>query len=305
MMSRYRRPTPKMVQERAKLIYEHLDAAPIVLTPCAEESELLKFLKENLFSREQRVWLFGYTDFKNTGDQALWLALNRVIETLTLSGAPGRLVHHPETIRKLDQPQNLVIFPGGGSLGNRYNSSKRRIEFLEANPTFQFIQMPVSTSFGEDGAFLERLRTTYSRGGSKVFVRDSTSKREAEHEIGLMASMVPDLVEFLPSCEDFASKDFGTLYLYRTDQESTGAADAVDGRDLLTCDWQDFIIREHLGLKIQKKIFSGLSRLSRSSGLFNYHDAASKRRYKIARELSLNDTSMALAYLSFFEKVVR
>ena len=293
-----------MVRNRARRIADHLESSPINERPCEEESILLNYLRSISRRSRHKFFLFGCSDFKNAGDQALWFSLNRVLESVNEPELTIPLISEPLILAHEEEGESTFLFPGGGSLGNRYNSSRRRIELLEKNPSTGFVQMPVSTTFSDDEALLDRLRSTYNREGGSVFVRDSRSMLEAEKKIGLSPTMVPDLVEFLPECHRFSSGEFGTLHLLRTDRETTGSRNAAKNRCLHATDWSDFVSRETIKLRTQTVVFGALSRLLRRSGYLNTSHAVASLRIKLAREFALHDTALALSYLSFFERIV-
>lgn len=256
-------------------------------------------LDERLKGRE--VILYGYADFTNTGDQALWIALVRYLEKNNFL-SNSTCLHVGPACAKKEIFDRVLVFPGGGSLGNRYGSSRRRVEVLERSRDTSFVQMPVSTTFADDEHLLDRLRRAYSSEGI-TFCRDRKSQEEAKKNIGIDAFLVPDLVETLPSFEEFHSGESGELVFKRRDGEAKTPNDTKNRGFPFSFDWEDLDSLypcEMAFNKVWKKLV--LSR--RVPQLIRDSDLLSKYRMNVAKEISLLKTSRALAFLSFFENVI-
>ena len=297
-------PNPQKVIDRGFEIANFLNKHDLERYPCGVNDTLLDQLEDALRASEEKYALFGYFDHKNVGDQALWFTLLRLVQIASQGVSDSCVFNNLRRDEAIRKSLELLIFPGGGSLGNRYGSSKQRVTTLINNPTVSYFQMPISTSFVDDPAELSRLKNGYTQERGVVFCRDKVSASEAEEKIGLNATVHPDLVEMLPSCERFNSQDLGTIVLLRRDQESTGVRMRDSKGSKTSVDWEDIVMNRtarNLLHKLQYRMIS--SRRVLPTSIKNWSLLA-KHRFRLSRNLALFDTSMALSYLSFFSRIV-
>lgn len=290
--------------KRTRMIVEHLLSSEIGKNSPKEYNILINKIKNSLNAIDKsEIYLFGYHNFSNTGDQALWLSLSLILKSIQDDLKIKLLDNKIENLNSINSRQKILIFPGGGSLGNRYQSSKNRILIIEANPDIRFIQMPISTSFKKDDAWLKRLKSAYAQVNSTTFCRDSRSTKEANEIINIKPITVPDLVEYLPSCEDFKSAEFDELNLIRSDQEATEKNNLFKKEYKNTFDWND--LEKHYPLwDIRKHIllWKSLSD-NKLSSLFKNNDGIKYIRFEAAYKISLLKTARALAFLSFYNEI--
>lgn len=289
---------------RTRLIAEHLISSEMGKSSPEEYNILINKIKNSLNSiDESQIYLFGYHNFSNTGDQALWLSLSLILKSIQQDSRIKLLDNTIENLNRNNSKQKILIFPGGGSLGNRYQSSKNRILIIEANPDIRFIQMPISTSFKKDDAWLQRLKSAYAQENSITFCRDTRSTNEANEIINIKPTTIPDLVEYLPSCKAFKSAKFEELNLIRSDQEATEKNNLFKKEYKNTFDWGD-LEKIYPLWDIRKNIllwkFLSDNKISK---LFKNNEDIKYLRFEAAYKISLLKTARALAFLSFYNEI--
>jgi pyruvyl transferase EpsO len=198
-----------------------------------------------------------------------------------------------------------LIFPGGGSLGNRYESSKRRVNLIEKTKPDSILQMPISTTFANNSAPFskERVGCAYnSTKASKVFARDSKSVEEANAELNISAQLARDLSSFLPPMADLRIGGQGPLLMLRTDQE--GVLQRTIGEKIgVVADWQHIYKGYAYPLRFASLIYKVINS-SKPPYNLKWTDAAAKIRMHAARTISEIHTARALAFLSTFDSVI-
>jgi pyruvyl transferase EpsO len=228
-----------------------------------------------------------------------------LLQSLPVKLRPKGLLFEEATATVKNSKNIYLIFPGGGSFGNRYHSSRRRVELIETIRPKGIIQMPVSTSFSDDGAVaLDRVRGAYAAPEQKlVFVRDKRSLAEASVKLSAQADLMPDLSSILPDMRHLHVGGKGTVYLVRSDQESNNEvlppevkARAVDWND----DALSFPSRQ---IRIARFALKA-TRAKRLPRFVRQSDVMAKFRLKLARKISLFETARALCFLSQYDKVV-
>lgn len=270
-----------------------------------EDSPVCVKVRHFLSRKQVCVFQFGFDDFRNLGDQALWLSLDILLQSLPKKLRPkGLLFESSWPPNEKDKPV-VLIFPGGGSLGTRYHSSRRRVELLEKMRPEGIIQMPISTSFSNTEAIsLHRLCNAYAAPLHKmVFTRDEQSEKEAKSQILISTQLVPDLTSILPNMSHLRTGGGGTVYLIRRDQESRNEALPPEafGR---VFDWDDEALSfPSLRISLSRKIFRA-TRSARLPDLARQSRMLAKIQLRLARAISLHETTRALCFLSQFDKVV-
>ena len=254
---------------------------------------------------KSKMSFYGYNDFANTGDQALWLSLVYFYKRNFGMNKVKYLESYSKTrFKDIGERADIVIFPGGGSLGNRYNSSLDRVNLLKSNKNLRAIQMPVSTTFIKNEDTLYELRKEYSVDNRVLtFCRDETSKGEAESKLQIKPILTVDLVEFLPDLSDFKTGELDHLYLFRTDSESAVNFNKLNIKRDQTTDWKEISKYEsklQTISKIRRKIIS-----YKKSNLefFGNTNLYRNQNLKLSLEISAHATSNALAYLSFYNEI--
>ena len=257
-----------------------------------------------LAEQQESPFLFGFDDFANLGDQALWISLDMVLRHLPKHLRPRGLLPETDYLDAKQFRDKVIIFPGGGSLGSRYHSSRRRVELIEKLRPSAIIQMPISTSFSNDPAVTKhRVRLAYTSPTSAlIFVRDETSKLEAFSELGLDTELQPDLSSALPYLGDLHAGGKGTLYLMRSDRESCGwnMTDEIKGT---VADWETMPVPRTYELKIARFLFRVTCSWRLPQKIIGSAMLA-RVRLQLARVIALNETARALSFLSQFDRVV-
>jgi exopolysaccharide biosynthesis predicted pyruvyltransferase EpsI len=282
---------------REAAILQRLQHGPTHVDP-----EFLVKVSAFLKRHDGPIYLFGFSPFTNLGDHALWSALVRLLGEIDSIKIKGALSRAPISFGGVERDA-LVIFPGGGSLGNRYTSSKARVELIEAMRPRAILQMPVSTTFADPGAVsVDRVSRAYqSAKDGLFFVRDSQSYEEANRVLGINVELAPDLSALLPSMSDLADKGGGTLYLLRQDQEADGKLIAPSGS--MATDWNQFNKTAPDDLKaMNQQWWQGARRWA----VFKPFNTASvlKRREVLATRIADAQTTRALALLGGFDRIV-
>lgn len=246
--------------------------------------------------RNKELQFYGYNNFSNTGDQALWIALARHLSLFKTPSRKSLLRTSQSRLNEKEKEESIIIFPGGGSLGNRYKSSRRRIEFIEKN-NMQFFQMPISTTFGDDHELLHRVKEIYQKKGT-TFCRDAQSQKEAKKHLGIEATLVPDLAELLPSLTDFQEGGLGDVFLERRDGEASAQKKI---RGVFTFDWPD--LGAWYPLSPIFRYWNNHLLSERVPSLIKERRWFLRERMNASCRLSLVKTARALAFLSFYDRV--
>lgn len=274
------------------------------LPPPSQALPLVEHTRAFLESFDGAIYVNGYERFSNLGDQALWLSQMRLARYLADDGRLRGLSSLRPALQTPPEAPFMIVFAGGGSLGNRYRTTAHRAHLIESWRPGAIVQMPVSTSFADPGVISRsRLASAYALPERQlVFARDARSRDEARGELGIDAVLVRDLTAMLPDMHDLHVGGGGRLYLMRQDKEAGPVALDTAGRDRFR-DWDD--IGHGLGPKAEAlDVLFRASNFSRlPSGLRNA-DAASAFRMYAAEALSEIHTARALAFLAGFDEIV-
>lgn len=269
-----------------------------------EDAYTLDILTEFLASRQRKIYLFDYEDFNNLGDQALWTSLIRLLRLLPqkikINGLlPNLALPYPDRLAG-----TTLIFPGGGSLGNRYTCSLRRARLIEKARPDSIIQMPVSTTFSETRPILSkaRLGKAYSSTESLIFIRDSTSLKEAKFELSIDGTLARDLTSFLPTMEHLRIGGHGLLTLLRKDQEAAFQRPKKPNIGIVA-DWENVKEKSQTEIKIASAIFF-LANSPLPPFQMKWRDAAAKIRLWAANRISEIHTARAMAFLALFDNLI-
>lgn len=255
------------------------------------------FLKDH----DGPIYLDGYERFGNLGDQALWLSLVRLIGLAGRDRDVRGLLSIRPGLKRAPAGRLMIVFPGGGSLGNRYLTSALRARLIEAWRPAAILQMPVSTTFDDPGVTpKQRLAAAYAAPERTLtFARDTRSRDEAKTELGIDAVLVRDLTSLLP---DLRRGGRGRLFLLRKDGETSGAV-ARSPEGGVVADWEDISV----GIGLRGEIYDFLLRASnhrRVPDALRGSDLFCAFRMRAAAALSEIHTARALAFLSGFDEIV-
>ncbi len=257
-----------------------------------------------LEAQDGPIYLYGFDNFINLGDQALWLSLDRLIRHLPPRIRVRGLLSGPPFSRAARHRKAAVVFPGGGSMGNRYRSSLRRVELIEALQPHTIVQMPLSTTFDEQESLMriDRVARAYAAPPeSCVFIRDARSRAEAADRLGIEARLVRDLSAFLPDMPDLRVGGQGLLLLLRKDQEATGDARPAPEAGVVA-DWQDMDAPQTLEFRAVQFLLRQI--LNRLPHALRNSDPVARLRLWAAGRLSEIQTARAIAFLAGFDRIV-
>lgn len=270
----------------------------------AANSDLLQAVVAGLEARGGPVYLYGFYNFINLGDQALWLSLDRLVRHLPPHIRVRGLLSGPPFSRSARHRRAAVVFPGGGSMGNRYRSSLRRVELIEALQPHTIVQMPLSTTFDEQESLIsiDRVARAYAAPPeSCVFIRDARSRAEAADRLGIEARLVRDLSALIPDMPELRVGGGGLLLLLRKDQEAPGDGAPAPGTGVVA-DWQDIdaphTLEFHAVQVLLRQILNRLPRALRNT------DPVARLRMWAAGTLSEIQTARAIAFLAGFDRIV-
>lgn len=270
-----------------------------------EDSPIYVNVRNFLGKSEVCAFQFGFDDFRNLGDQALWLSLDMLLQSLPVKLRPKGLLFDSSWPSNCKDKPIVLIFPGGGSLGTRYDSSRRRVEMLEKMRPEGIIQMPVSTSFSDNEAIsLNRLRDAYAAPLHKIiFARDEQSAKEAKSQISISNKLVPDLSSILPDMSHLRTGGGGTVYLIRSDQESRNEVLPPEAFGRIF-DWDNEALSfPSIKIRLARKMLRA-TRSARLPNLVRQSHLLARIQLRLARAISLHETTRALCFLSQFDKVV-
>lgn len=269
----------------------------------ASNSDHFQAVVDVLEAQNGPIYLYGFDNFINLGDQALWQSLDRLLRHLPRHIRVRGLLSGPPFPRSSRHEKMAVVFPGGGSMGNRYGSSLRRVELIETMQPHTIVQMPVSTTFDEEGELsIERVAQAYAAPSeSCVFIRDARSRTEAAERLGIEARLVRDLTAFLPDMHDLKVGGQGRLLLLRKDQEAPGdAAQAPDAG--VIADWQDMDAKHTLEFRAVRFMLRQIER--RFPRVLRETDLVARVRMWAAGTLSEIQTARAIAFLAGFDQII-
>lgn len=270
-----------------------------------QNKDLILEIENFLSSRNGKSYLFGFDNFANLGDQALWLSLNLLIQELPKPIQAHGLLPNLEPPHTIHFEKATLIFPGGGSLGNRYDSSRRRVTLIEKIRPDSILQMPISTTFTEHNSDFtkEHVAKVYaSTKASKIFTRDLKSLEEASTELNISAQLARDLSSFLPQMADLKVGGQGLLLLLRTDQEAA-LKRTINESIGLVADWKNINYKYTYSLKFALLVYN-LTNSSQRPYNLKWGDAIAMLRMQAARTISEIHTARALAFLSLFDSII-
>ncbi len=202
------------------------------------DDALLTTLRDHVYDVVRRVTapgpvaLLDFPDYANPGDSAIWLGALSCLSALGFD--------HPvfaSDVRAFDErslrralPTGTILLTGGGNLGDLWPRQQEfRERILRAFPDHAVVQLPQSIHFESRTALATARRVFVAHPRYSLLVRDRPSL-DIAGELGCPAVLCPDLAFcLLPNKEpalqpsNRADDAPGTLWLMRTDHESSGS----------------------------------------------------------------------------------
>lgn len=182
------------------------------------------------FANVDRVAILDFPNYPNVGDSAIWMGQLaffrqkgiRIAYTCDIDTYDAKILS-----RRLPATGGAIVFSGGGSLGDiweRYQDYREAV--ISSFPRHRVIQLPQSICFLDSEA-RQRARSCFSNARDlHLFVRDEMSLERAREELGMIASLCPDVAFCgrLPATR--ASHDRqDVLWLCRADREGAQVRD--------------------------------------------------------------------------------
>jgi pyruvyl transferase EpsO len=181
--------------------------------------------------------LVDFPSYTNVGDSAIWVGERVVLDHLgvEVAYAADRTSFQRRTLeRRIGR--GPILINGGGNFGDLWPAWQEfREELVTMFPKNPIVQLPQSIHFGASEN-LERARTALQgHPDFVVLVRDLASLQTAREDLGLEASLCPDMAFGLlsMSCPGLPGRDI--LWLGREDLEGLHRPQA--GRDVEVADW--------------------------------------------------------------------
>jgi len=209
----------------------------------------------------------------------------------------------------LSQPRNCDVESGTLQSGSTVGATlwpvqhEFRLKVIRTFVDNPIVLFPQSLHFTSERSAIESRTTLAGHGDVTLLVRDRQSRDLARTALGVDTKMCPDLAHWLTPSARRQGK--GTVFLLRTDQESTGlsALAASGGTD--TCDWSDafqppFPRRVSLSMwyTLHRKATKGLDTRAR------YRGAAELAASKVRDRLASDRLAIGLSLLDPYDVVV-
>lgn len=205
-------------------------AAGIVTSPHGLVERLEGRLREVLapLTEGGRRWaLLDYPRYANAGDSAIWVGTLRCFRVL---GAPPPV--RTSDLRAFD-PDRLaprlgdgtIFLSGGGNFGDLYPVHQRfREAVVQAFPHNRIVQLPQTIHFSSNEHVARTRRVLARHGDFVLMVRDHRSKEFAEAQLGIQATLCPDMAFGLGSLTPSGPPSRDALWLLRADQEAASSS---------------------------------------------------------------------------------
>ena len=185
-------------------------------------------LLERLKNRKERVILYlGSDEYGNVGDHAINeytnLFLKPVFEKekiLEVTGTEYRrdagILHHYVS------QEDVLILPGGGNFGNRYNAEKIREDIMETWPSNRKVMFPQSACFTDDSEGDKALAQASERyrdeANITLFARDPYTFDLMRKNFDCPVYLCPDIV-LVGQATPAQKRDRSVLICLRSDKE--------------------------------------------------------------------------------------
>ncbi len=165
--------------------------------------------------------LLDFPRYANVGDNAIWLGTLAALEALGFPPpaytSDDRTFEPRELERRVGRGPILLL--GGGNFGDLHRKHQRLREAVAtAFPDNRVVQLPQTLRFRSPDSLEQARRVLGAHRHLKVLVRDEASLRTATHDLGLDASLAPDLAfGFVPPKRPRGAAPL-VLWISRTDE---------------------------------------------------------------------------------------
>ena len=140
--------------------------------------------------------LLDFPCYANVGDNAIWLGTRATLDAVGMPPPAytcDNRTFEPEVLARLvgDGP---ILLLGGGNFGDLFAKHQRlREEVVARFPTNLVLQLPQTIRFASAGTVTSARRALSAHPRLKVLVRDEASLVTATRDLGLDATLCPDL----------------------------------------------------------------------------------------------------------------
>jgi exopolysaccharide biosynthesis predicted pyruvyltransferase EpsI len=189
----------------------------------------------------ERCALLDYPNHGNVGDAAIWLGTRALLARLgaRVAYASDFLTLRAETLRAAvgDGP---ILLQGGGNFGDLWPHFQLfRETVVERFPNSRIVILPQSIHF-QDRAALERCRHVLgAHRRLTLLIRERRSLELARKELGLPATLCPDLAFGLGHLQRPGRPAHDVVVLARQDREAAGGRAALHANVGPVADWGD------------------------------------------------------------------
>ncbi|MBQ6489440.1 MAG: polysaccharide pyruvyl transferase family protein [Solobacterium sp.] len=182
---------------------------------------------------KKKLWLLGGIDHNNLGDHCIQGAmsefLNDIIHNAHIQEIPIKEYYdRKEQLQKDIQKNDILIFCGGGNLGNLWprleNLRRDAFQTWPANPKIVFPQSVYFSHDEEGRADIEKSRKIYAGDQCVLALRDPVSYDLARQYFDCSMFLTPDIVMYM-KVKRKTEKRNGVLLLLRSDKEAKLGAD--------------------------------------------------------------------------------
>lgn len=201
-----------------------------------EGKKAVEYLKNRNVKDSRDIWLIGTPEFGNLGDHAI----SETEWEILLGMYPKERIHEitmndywsvKERLKKEIKKADLLVFHGGGNIGNLWPKSEYiRRDAFDIWKMQKKVVMPQSICFTEDEEGkkeLELTKKSYAVPNLVLACRDETSYRFAKENLSCRPIFTPDTVLFHdPGKRDVKIKKNSVVICLRSDKEKS-----IDARE--------------------------------------------------------------------------
>jgi pyruvyl transferase EpsO len=172
---------------------------------------------------ERECALFDFPNSPNVGDNLIWLGTRRVLAEHGIRcvySSEMRRFSEPALRRRLAKG-GLIVLTGGGNFGDLWPVSRKFREWVLGHlRDYRILQLPQSICF-EELEPLEHMRgLLHAHPDFRLMVRDLPSLEIAERELGVPATLCPDMAFALGPLPGRPTPSRDVSFVIRTDKES-------------------------------------------------------------------------------------
>jgi pyruvyl transferase EpsO len=164
--------------------------------------------------------LLDFPYYRNVGDEAIWLGSLAALAALGFPPPAYTCGNDTYDARRLARRVGggAIFLVGGGNFGDLHPKHQRLREGVLADfPGNPVVQLPQTIDFRSPDARGRCGRAIAAHGRFRLLVRDERSVDVARAELGVTASLCPDLALFLDAPPRSRPREGGILWLARAD----------------------------------------------------------------------------------------